>query len=266
MTSIAVWVGVDSRGPASCYIATDSRITWTRSQSWDFGRKAFASAAFPDLFAYAGDVLFPSMLLSQVVAALDAGVINRAHSSPAERFELLEAMARITHKEYPPSQQTSFSVIHASRSGAGMTSAFEVRKLTFTGGSWTRENLTLPWTTSTIVLAEGSGRAAVMASHDRWMHSNSGGTSRACFSAFVESLRERADASSGGAPQLIGLYRERNAQTFGIITGTSRFLHGLPVQSNDVDPSLEWRNELFERCDGRSRRTIHGAQRHGPRA
>lgn len=65
MTAFLSWVGVDHRGPASLYLASDSRISWTDNEvrSWDRGRKVFACSRTPDVLGYVGDVLFPSLVL-----------------------------------------------------------------------------------------------------------------------------------------------------------------------------------------------------------
>lgn len=99
LTSLMCWIGVDSRGPASAYIATDSRLSWSRNQTWDFGRKTFASASSPDVFGYCGDVVFPSIVLSQFVSALD----GRLQAGQFEnRFRALEELVRVSFARSPP--------------------------------------------------------------------------------------------------------------------------------------------------------------------
>lgn len=56
MTSLVVWTGVDSRAPASIYLASDSRLSWDNGDTWDFGRKVFASHRYPDILGYYGEV------------------------------------------------------------------------------------------------------------------------------------------------------------------------------------------------------------------
>lgn len=43
MTMLVSWIGVDTHGPSSVYIAADSRISWTQEHKFDFGKKVFAS-------------------------------------------------------------------------------------------------------------------------------------------------------------------------------------------------------------------------------
>ncbi len=67
MTLIASFVGVDCKvpkpKPASIYIVSDSKITWTDNKKkiladFDFGRKVFGCKNSPDIFGYCGDVGF----------------------------------------------------------------------------------------------------------------------------------------------------------------------------------------------------------------
>jgi hypothetical protein len=47
MTTLISWVGVDNRGAASLYFASDSRISWPGAEIWDHGRKLFACRRYP---------------------------------------------------------------------------------------------------------------------------------------------------------------------------------------------------------------------------
>ena len=86
-------------------------------------------------------------------------------------------------------------------------------------------------------------------------------TSRNVFSAFCDSLESRDDLLSGGSPQLVVLYRTGSAKTIGIIHDGKRYLNGLPVESSSLLNEIEWRNRLFERCDGKSMTLLKGAQK-----
>ena len=48
------------------YIASDSRITWGNNDIFDYCKKVFTCKQFPEIFGYCGDVLFPSIVLSQI--------------------------------------------------------------------------------------------------------------------------------------------------------------------------------------------------------
>ncbi len=89
MTSLAAAVGVDSRGPASLYIITDSRITWTKpSERWDWGRKTFRSLSSPDIFGYCGDAYFVPIALGQILDLIALDVV-RLSGLPADERHLI---------------------------------------------------------------------------------------------------------------------------------------------------------------------------------
>ena len=265
MTSAVVWVGVDSHGPSSAYVATDSRFSWQPAghlASWDFGRKTFASARYPDVAGYWGDVLFPVVSLSQFFANLDAGVVAADDSSTEARFKALEEALRISFDKVPTNQRQPFTIVHVSRDGSGMTCTFKVRALSWAKSSgWIRDLLPLPVTSAAVHLG-GSGAGTTRLHLRKWTSSKEGGTSRAVYSAFVDGLRSGEDRYSGGAPQLVGLYRIGNGRSFGTVVGSQRFLHGVPVTSASLNDEVEWRNELFERVSGHNRKRLPGAQRH----
>src|SRR5689334_18933450 len=117
MTLLTSWVGVDTHGIASIYIASDSRITWTNSVTFDFGRKVFAFNNYPDILGYCGDVLFPSIVLGQIVEMADNGLLFDENYNCKQKFEAIkEKLIQIFHK-YPYEQVAidSLQIIHASR-------------------------------------------------------------------------------------------------------------------------------------------------------
>ncbi len=110
MTSLISWVAIDSRGPASFYVASDSRISWARDAHWDMGRKLFTCRHSPDLFGYCGDVLFPSLLLSQVSQLLDleSKISRSADVRHAAVMHLAEASLRtVSHRSETSIHDTS---------------------------------------------------------------------------------------------------------------------------------------------------------------
>jgi hypothetical protein len=265
VTTIVVWIGIDSRGPASAYIASDSRISWTsenRTDTWDHGRKTFASARYPDVAGYWGDVLFPVVTLSQYFANLDGGVVAQEASPSNRRFQALEQLLHLSFSELSDRQRRPFAVVYASRDGNGIEGTFHIRTVSWSmGHGWARKKLRLPSASGAIHLS-GSGAAIARLHLARWNTSTEGGTSRAVYSAFIDGLRSGADPQSGGPPQLVGLYRIGPGRSFGTVIGRERFLNGLPVAARSIQDEIEWRNELFERVSGRTRLRLPLAQRH----
>lgn len=262
MTSIVAWAGVDPRGVASVYIASDSRISWGK-QHWDQGRKVFACSTQPHIFGYWGDVLFPALALPSIADRIDrlgpplTGGINVD----------IEQAVRKLWEDYPRQQRRDVGIIHVSRAGDGMAAKFAVSVLTYESASdtWATTGVGLPNHSAVLRLA-GSGSAAVRSAHDAWQGSAARRTSRAVFSAFCEALESGTDSYSGGAPQLVGLYRIGAGRMYGIVHGDQRYLAGARLPGYEIPEGVEWRNELFERVDGRRKKILPGAQRHEPRS
>src|SRR5690606_38972360 len=80
---------------------------------------------------------------------------------------------------------------------------------------------------SSVLRTHGTGAESVNHWVARWQSSDQGGTSRAVFSAFCDSLRSKQDARSGGEPQLVGLYRQKNARVFGVVTAKGASFEGI---------------------------------------
>lgn len=259
MTSLVCWAGVDARGTASLYIASDSRITWGgESRRWDLGRKVFASANRPEIYGYVGDVLFPSLVLGQVADSLGGIELTGAE----QRFELFQRILLRSFCAYPEAEKRDFKICFATREDALMQSRFEVRTLEWsTRTGWTSAVVAVPKVSDTVVVW-GSGASAVNRWRERWNSTSEGGTSRAVFGAFCDAIGSGDDRLSGGAPQLVGLYRKEAARVIGVVHRGAPYLFGLPADDFDSHAmQQEWRNHVFERCTPRGD-LLQGAQRH----
>jgi hypothetical protein len=237
MTSLVAWVGRDSRSLSSAYIATDSRVSWRAGELWDGGRKTFASTSFPDIFGYVGDVLMPSVVLSQFSTSLDVGLFGR--SSVQERFAALVTLAKQQLGEVPLPHRHPFKIVHCARIGDGMD-------MTEPGGDKLAD----------VLLVQGSGHDAVKERLTEWRNSEIGGTSRAVFGAFVSSVMGGGHPLSGGPVQLVGLHRRAHGQVFGVWHEGHRYLAGSRVPKPDPHAGVQWFNERFERCDGQTGEVI----------
>jgi hypothetical protein len=83
------------------------------------------------------------------------------------------------------------------------------------------------------------------------------------FSGLCDAIAGGEDPLTGGAPQLAGIYRTASAEFFGVVWSGARYVMGTPDSLAAVDPrAIEWRNRLFERCDGTTLLLLSGAQRH----
>jgi hypothetical protein len=263
MTTFVAWLAVDSRSPASIYLASDSRISWGRSLVWDHGRKLFACRRYPEVLGYIGDVLFPSQALGQLVDIIDGDLLFRSSDSPDSKWSMIVSMVQESFHTYPTDQSREFTVVYCTREGSGMASVFHVCTLNWTqGGGWVNTALIDLPGESGLVDVHGSGQESMLRWYSYWSRTRQGRTSRSVFSAFCDGLRSGEDARTGGAPQLVGIYRKGAAETFGIVWNDRRYLYGVPVDASESLDAVEWRNHLFERCDWRTMQPLEGARRH----
>jgi len=215
MTSFVAWIGIDQRGPASIYLASDSRICWGRTQAWNSGRKAFAARTQPDLLGYVGDVVFPSLVLGQLVEAIDAGALYAPGAAPEMKFEIIRSKIENSFLGMPRAQRRCLSVVFATREHSEMASAFHLWALTW-DKAWSVEKVAMP-TVSSAVSILGSGTAVIGLWVRRWDASSQGRTSRAVFSALCNAISSGSDPLTGGAPQLVGLFRIGCGRSFGVV-------------------------------------------------
>jgi hypothetical protein len=269
MTSLAVFLGIDSREPTSFYFASDSRISWTSNLrtsnlrtsnlSWNYGRKLFASQKHPDIFGYCGDVLFPSLILSQVMTMMDSDIIFISQESPEQKFRWISSLIQKAFNELPEPFQNEFHIVYCSRSGEGMKSRFEIYSLRWESKEgWISSKPPIP-EKSDLVLSLGSGKKSIEKNYLCWQKTELQGTTRSVFSAFCDSLETGLDPYTGGAPQLVGLYQKGPARNFGVIYKDQTYLLGLPVDEANFN-IVEWRNCLFERCDPFTKKRLSEAQ------
>ena len=254
MTSLAAWPGIDSRGLSTLYIVADSRISWPGSSDrWEFGAKVFASPLTSDIFGFYGDVLVPSMVLPRLV---EGPLLNPLSGAQERHDELVKAL-RHSADTLPVARRGAFGILHGGRNGEGMKST---RHLWHTHWSpkqgWSDAPVALD-DVSALTIALGSGDR-VVTNHQIAARNELGTFSRAVFTGFCDSLISGEDPFSGGAPQLVGLYRNGSGMHFGTILRGKIYYRGLEAAQLSV-PQIEWRNELFERCDSSGKR-IEGAR------
>jgi len=270
MTTLATWVGIDQRAPASIYIVSDSRLTLIgggRSRVLtNEGRKVFACRDEPHIFGFWGQVAFPTRVLTEALLAIDDGKLFQDSHNAVTRQALFEeyVISRLEKqlRVASASNTVEFAILHATREGVGMASVFHLWILGWKPDEgWHIRERELPQQ-SEVLYAGGSGADAFLQRDASWKDSEIGRTSRGVFSAFVEALQEKYDELSGGAPQLAGLFRKGRPIEFGIVYENKRYWRGKRVALVDVPGDLEWFNRLFERTDPQTLKRIPEAQRH----
>lgn len=265
MTSLIAWIAVDQLAPSAFYMASDSRISWGSEHSrWDAGRKLFLCRRHSDIFGYAGDVVFPSLVLGQITEAADVNLLFQNHDTSEDRHTKFVDATKASFQRRHNAPNFDFLILHGSRQFSGPKAQFRLWCLTFNAATrkWVDSEINVPANKSTLLAAFGSGAKSVESHSFHWEASAQGGTSRAIFSAFCDAVRSTTDPYSGGVPQLVGMYHTRMPQVFGVVQDNKRYFHGFPLP-DEVDPEvIEWRDELFQRIDGRTLAIRQGAQRH----
>jgi len=259
MTSLIAWVGVDSRGPASVYVASDSRLSKS-SAKWDCGRKVFACNFSPDMFGYCGAVPFPSHFLGQLTQSIDAGLIFPKAAIPDQRLQILSERISDAAPGFP--EKGDFTIVYATRSGEGFRASFFIATVSWSPNKTTSRMYSIP-AASDLVCAFGSGKPVVEEFNFAWKQSEVGRTSRAVFSAFCDAIASGSDKYSGGAPQLVGIYLRGSARNFGIFHNGTCHLNGMRATETG-NSNFECRNNLFECCDANGK--VIGKRHSRPRA
>ena len=241
MTSLIGWVGVDQNSPSSVYLASDSRLSWGETESWNFGRKLFTATKSPDILGYCGDVLFPSLVLARVIDLIDSGLLLSKTDPPDIRFSKITDAIQISFDGYPQNLVVTktFDVVYCTRQGEGMNLDFYVSVLSWhIDEGWSSKQLNVPMK-SGVIFSLGSGKSNFEKWFARWENTEVAGTSRAVFGAFWDSVYSGDDRYSGGAAQMVGIYREGEGKTIGFVEDSKCFVFGLPVPESENLAAIE---------------------------
>jgi len=260
VTTLAAWVSVDSGRHAACYLASDSRISWTGKQTWNSGQKLFVSSRFPDIFGYCGDVQFPTLALRQVMDRVEQGLLFSDETGPAARNGRITDELEAAYRDYPAHGEEPSTILHLARDGDGNRARFQLWKIDWSKKHSIHSTQLELLDSSVLRISLGSGKRTFENRNNEWKRVQ-GETSRGIFSSFCEAISSEIDPRSGGPPQLVGLYRQGPGRLFGVVVGDQRYLAGAVVPADANVERFEWRNSLFERTDPNTLRRIPGAQR-----
>lgn len=265
MTLLVSWIGVDTHGTTSAYIAADSRVSWDNVAAFDHGRKVFAFRSSPDILGFCGDILFPTMVLSQVTDMADRGLLFSQTASCKDRFEAIKEKLVQQFHRYPRMVEAitaeTLQVLHISKDATD-TTKFACWMIEWNRRSgWSGRSKPLP-TESGVLFALGSGAAEFNENLARYRNGSHHRTSRSVFHCFCDTLFNIQDTHCGGAPQLVGIYRKpgSSAIAYGIIKDGKRYFLGAPIDKDVHFEGVEWRNDLFELCDGQTMKRLPSAQ------
>ena len=264
MTSLAAAIACDSRGPSALYLITDSRITWVQpTERWDVGRKTFASPVSADVFGYCGDAYFMPIALGQALSLVASGVVDTTIASAEERHTAVLDLLKNSLGKISTKYASSVALFHGAREGEFMSSKFRLWRTEFdpSRNSWSDGELPVD-DRSYLAIIDGSGATKIRRYEAKVATTAAAGTSRAAIHAFCQSLQSGDDPFTGGAPQLVGLWRKGPAKQFGFCWQGRAFIAGMEYVSSEGREKIDWFNHLFERCDGRTCRRVRGSSSH----
>lgn len=221
----------------------------------------FAPLSRPHMFGYFGAVLLPALALGQIVDLINQGLLSADDDQLAEEVQALLALSASRQNNAPLGD---FTIVHAYRRASGKAARFAVRCLTYRSATstWKYADANVP-TDTDVVLELGSGAAASRLNRKGWDASDSGGLSRAVFSAFVDALRSGTDRFTGGEPQGAAIYKNGAPKILGFSHSKQLFVGGLEIQPALSTQGVEWIDELFQRVDPATGKAKQGSRRFG---
>ncbi len=273
MTTLISWVGVDSQRIGSVYIASDSRITWMDDQErWDSTQKVFSSRNYPEIFGYSGRAEFVVHIMHQLINNIDDKILVAKDDSFEKKFKKIMVFLNEKSQSLSAKRRGSGTIIYATRIGFKMDSTFHVAEIKFNADGISGREVALP-SFSNVVASAGTGAVIQGSANEKWCVKDKlktdkvkghvpKGYSRFVFSALCETINDERDKYTGGAPQLVGLYKHTTGSNFGVIFNGKRYLNGKEISCDQArSTDVEWRNELFELCDGVTMTRLAGAQK-----
>jgi hypothetical protein len=224
---------------------------------YDYGRKVFAFKNSPDILGYCGDVLFPSMVLSQIVEMADSGLLFSAKAPCNAKFNAIRQKLKYQFASYPHEVESitsdTLEILHASRDPTN-NKLFQCNLLRWTRSSgWTDIAVDLP-PNSGPLFVRGQGGPEFTENFEKYRGGPNARTSRSVFHCFCDSLFNTKIPTVGGAPQLAGVIRKPDSGGiyYGVMANGRRYHLGTRIDELENFDRLVWRNELFEICDGRT--------------
>ncbi|MBS9526013.1 hypothetical protein KI659_18480 [Litoribacter alkaliphilus] len=264
MTLIVSWIGVDDKEDgkeiASIYISSDSRYTWGNSGKYDYGIKVFGATKHPEIFGFCGDVLFPSIILGQIIPQIDNGILLDNSNNTETKSSKIFSYIKTSLDSYPKNFiGESFTILHGTR----FEKTFKLFKIVYGADKQLRKEEVLLGNISTKVFSGGSGAKEFDANWQKWKSEkhNDHRTSRAVYHCLYKTLKEIKDPQTGGLPQVVGLYRNKNSRLFGIVEDEKKYIFGKESSEDINSSSIEWRNGNFERMNPGTLKIFEDAQR-----
>ena len=249
MSTVVTWATRDSHGITSLYFISESRISWGSNTTWDYGQKVF-SLQNSGIIAYCGDVLFPTQTISQLKDLIDKEILFKNDDTNANKIEVIKEYIENSFNNYPIKINNTVILISLVKN-----KVFNSYKLSISNNAIIIEELNI---IANKPIAYGSGKKYFDKVFSRLKNDI---YSRYIYQAFFKTIEEAEDKISGGAVQLVGIYRDSKSQTFGIIQNNEKFIYGQKIISKNIPLNVEWRNRNFEIMDEKTLKRKKGAQR-----
>lgn len=263
MTLLVAWTGIDSRSPASVYIATDSRVSWSAKDHFDYANKTFALKTFPAIVGYCGDSLSSQMLISQTIAVVEA-VSDYSVLNLEDLVDLFVRVIARNYINYPVGRSTGgFTVVVCGKKTVESAGDFECYRIDSTFSKTKKTKLSFPKQSGPIVVA-GTGKKDFEKQYDihQAVDNPNKSTSRDVFHAFYKAISAENNPTVGPIPQIVSVYRKPNTggSHCGVVVKDQRYISGQLVDMDVVPQGMQWFNDNFELTNPHTKRRKDGAQ------
>ena len=269
MTLLVSWFAKDNHGVTSAYIMSESRLSLiennnTKKHFYDSCRKVFASEKYPDIIGYCGDVLFPSLVINQLLQIIDKGLLFKDSDNAKKRYKIFKDKLISEFLVYPQEIIYPIELIYINKELSNSSyPSFYCHNLKLNSHQIISEDhIEFPLISKTLYIY-GSGTNEFKKEYALHQDRKNKNTSRNIFHSFIKTLSITQEPTCGGPPQLVGLYRKpkTNGKVFGIIYKKAHYILGTRITRGKDFNVIEWRNENFERTDGNTRRRIKKAKK-----
>lgn len=268
MTLLISWAGVDTHGPSSVYIATDSRISWGGGKYFDGSIKTFTTKIVPAIIGYCGDSPAALMAIYQCAEVIDrVGIKNINHElSLYEIKAVFQDVLGSGYSSYPKGHEYFAGLIEIIVA-VKFQSKFHVGVFSLDrNGKFNFEEFDMPGQRSGLITSRGSGKIKFDENLQRYLSKiENRNTSRTVFHAFVDSIKNDPNPGVGGAPQVVGIYRKKNSLglVIGLVFNDECYMMGQRVSRVTLEKGIEverWFNENFELTNPHSKSRHKDAQ------
>jgi hypothetical protein len=227
----------------------------------DRGKKTYHSSQTPDIFGVFGVVTQARAILDAVIPLLPA-IRQEIHCGTGDHMTYCEAIRRVAESRHLVSHtpNEAFSIIHGARFGRVQfaLAQYDV-SIASSGARCNLRQIAIPQRCG-FHMGWASGSPVFETVQREDAETDARGLSRWQWQTFCDAVGNGGDPFSGGAPQLVGLYRNGQGRELGVYFRGVAYYSGVPAVQ-PVQARGEFRDELFQRVDADGR-LFPGAQRH----